>query len=380
MILRGVTWDHPRGTVALEAAAALSELRGGLKIEWDARSLEQFEDQSIDEIAETYDLVVLDHPHLGEAILAGALLPLDDLLPRELISNLSTDTVGLSFASYVMNNQLWAVPLDAATQVAATLVEHVPEAPATWDQVVGLSRRQPVALSLSGPHAFLTFASVCAAFGEPVGTSPDEIVSMATAVEVLEILCELAQRAPSGSVELNPIRTLERMTTEGDIHYVPLIYGYVGYSSWSLQFADAPARSPGGLRGSVIGGTGLALTRRCQVTKELIAHLVWLMSEEMQTRFIPLNDGQPSLRSAWLDPLTDEASKGFYSGTLRTMESATMRPRHDGFIPFQAAGSAIIRSILLDRSGVRSGIERLQEAYRSSLSVRGVNPQERETR
>jgi len=310
---------------------------------------------------------VLDHPHLGEAIREGALLPLDDVLPRELLDDLSANSVGPSFTSYQMDGNLWAVPLDAATQVAAAITERVPETPTTWSQVLDLAKREPVALSLSGPHAFLTFASVCAAFGEPVGASEDELVSTATAAEVLDVLGEIARRAPADSHTQNPIRMLERMSTDGDISYVPLIYGYVNYSTRELTFADAPTLTAGGPRGSIIGGTGLALTRKCTVDDELVAHIAWLLSEDMQTRFIPVHEGQPSRRKAWLDPLVDAAGQGFYSGTLRTMERSTVRPRYDGFIAFQAAGSEIIRSLLLDRSGVLSGIERLQDAYRASL-------------
>src|SRR6187431_1116995 len=199
MTFRGVTWDNPRGRAALEAAAALSARREGVEIEWDARTLEQFEAQSILEIAETYDLVVLDHPHLGEAIREGALLPLDEVLPRELLDDLAANSVGPSFTSYQMDGRLWAVPLDAATQVAAVLPERVPEVPTTWSQVIELAQNEPVALSLSGPHAFLTFASVCAAFGEPVGASENELVSTATAAEVLEVLGEIARRAHAES-------------------------------------------------------------------------------------------------------------------------------------------------------------------------------------
>lgn len=369
MTLRGLTWDHPRGRTALEAASAISLQQGGAHITWDARSLEQFEAQSIDEIAENYDIVVLDHPHLGEAIREGSLLALDDVLPRELLEDIEATSVGPSYVSYQMGGKLWAVPLDAATQVAAALCDRVAEIPTTWTDVHDLSRREPVALSLAGPHAFLTFASVCAGFGEPVGEHPDQLVSADTAAAVLDTLHGIAAHAPADSHTLNPIAMLERMSTEGDISYVPLIYGYVNYSTPALKFANSPTRVAGGPTGSIIGGTGLALTRRCTVSDDLIAFIAWLLSREMQTRFIPLRDGQPSQRTAWLDPLLDAASHGFYSNTLRTMENSTVRPRYDGYIAFQAVGSAIIRSLLLDGIDRRTGIDRLQQAYRSSLAT-----------
>ena len=41
--LRGMTWNHPRGIDPLVAHAREYEARHGVRIEWDARSLEDFE-------------------------------------------------------------------------------------------------------------------------------------------------------------------------------------------------------------------------------------------------------------------------------------------------------------------------------------------------
>ena len=77
---RGLTWDHPRGYNALAAAAArLDEKRDGLAITWDKQPLEGFESHPIADLCARYDLVVLDHPHIGEAVAAGCLVPLEDI-------------------------------------------------------------------------------------------------------------------------------------------------------------------------------------------------------------------------------------------------------------------------------------------------------------
>jgi multiple sugar transport system substrate-binding protein len=62
---RGLTWDHPGGHAPLAAAAEL--WAGEIEITWDAQPLEGFESTPIPELARSYDLIVLDHPHLGEA-------------------------------------------------------------------------------------------------------------------------------------------------------------------------------------------------------------------------------------------------------------------------------------------------------------------------
>lgn len=364
--LAGITWDHPRGRNALEAAAALSAEREGVQIEWSAHSLEHFESHPIDDLASTYDLIVLDHPHLGEALAHGSLRPLDELFPAATLAEWSSASIGPSFDSYRMLGHQWAVPLDCATQVSARLTARVVEPPATWSDVAELSQREPVALSLAGPHAFTTFASVCAAIGDPVAQTSEEFVAAATALEVIDVLGRIARRAPEGAAELNPIRMLERMTDVGDIAFVPLVYGYVNYSSTELSYADAPTWRDGGVRGSTIGGTGLAISRRCAVTPALLAHVEWLMSDEAQRRFIPAREGQPSRRSAWMDPLLDSAAQGFYSRTAATIEGSWVRPRYHGFIAFQLRASALIRGLLLDDADPRRGIAELENAYRHS--------------
>ncbi len=377
---RGITWDHPRGRSALEAGAALAQRHGGASIGWSAHSLEHFESHPIDDLAANYDLIVLDHPHLGEALAHGSLQPLDELFSAETLADWAATSIGPSYASYRMDGHQWAVPLDAATQVSASLTARVPTPPTTWSAVADLADHEPVALSLAGPHAFLTFASVCAAFGDPVAQSTDRFVSESTADAVLDLLGRIARNAPAGADELNPIRMLERMTTEGDIAHVPLIYGYVNYSSKELQYSDAPAWREGGVPGSTIGGTGLAVSRTCEVTPDLLAHVEWLMSDETQRRFIPVHDGQPSRRSAWTDPLLDAASHRFYSATVHTIEESWVRPRYDGFIAFQRDASAILRSLLLDRTARRTGLDALERAYRDSLAMAGSVRAPRESR
>ncbi|MDO9396180.1 MAG: hypothetical protein Q7T71_06535, partial [Herbiconiux sp.] len=297
---RGITWDHPRGRNALEAAAAASaEQPGGVQIAWQAHSLEHFESHPIDDLAANFDLIVLDHPHLGEALEKHSLQPMDAVVGAASIERWSREAVGPSFDSYSADGYQWALPLDAATQVAVRRTELVPVAPVGWAEVEQLSARVPVALSLAGPHAFLSFASMCSAFGQPVGQdAAGPFVDRTTASVVLELMRSIASRAPEGTERLNPIGLLERLSTTGDIAYIPLVYGYVNYSSPTVRFSDAPVTVPGGRIGSTIGGTGLAVSSRATVTPELVAHIEWLMSAAVQRGFIPEHDGQPSARAA----------------------------------------------------------------------------------
>ena len=363
---RGLTWDHPRGFNALAAAA--HEIAPPGLLGWERQPLEGFESDPIGDLAARFDLIVLDHPHIGEAVALDCLRALDAVFSAEELSDWRAKTVGAAMASYEWQGSQWALPLDFATQIAARRADLAPKLPCTWDEVLWLSVRAPVALSLAGPHAGLCFFSLALSFGREPGD--DQFVDDATGIAALDILAHLRARVPAGSESLNPIGLLETMATSNAIAYVPLVYGYVNYAAprghrRPVTFGDAPL-GPSGRRGSVLGGTGIALTKRARPTPELLDHVRWLMSEEAQLSFIPRHDGQPSARRAWRDDVVNRLVCDFYRNTLGTAEQAWLRPRHDGYIRFQTETGALIRDGLANRISSRTTLMKLREAWRRS--------------
>lgn len=353
----GLTWDHPRGRNALEAAARTRD--PGL-LSWDVQPLEGFESAPIDELASRYDLLVLDHPHLGDALAAGCLRPIDELFTDAQLREWTRAAVGPSIASYEVDGHLWALPLDAATQVSVRDDALVPTAPADWDAVVALADRGLVAMSLAGPHAFLSLCSIAVSLGDDPGRGA-RLFAPEAARQALDILVHLSARAPEGTADLNPIGLLDHMRDRGDIGCIPLVYGYVTYASRRLVFGDVP-RGPAGL-GSTIGGTGIAVTSRSTPTPELLAHLAWLLDDETQRSFIPRHDGQPSARAAWDDAHVDAAAHRFYSGTRASIEESWVRPRRPGYIPFQSVAAALVRDAVAGVRDPASVLAELEERF-----------------
>lgn len=356
---RGLTWDHPRGFNALDAAAKANPTLG---LSWSMHSLEGFETHPIAELCDQYDLVVLDHPHVGEAVACDCLQALETIFTAEEIAGWARDCIGPSLASYQFAGQHWALPLDAATQVMACRPGIEP--PQTWDDVLAFDG--PVALSLVGPHAALSFQSICAALGErPAVKDPDVFVSESVGLTALDIMQRLTDRSPVGVRDKNPIALLHHMIGNEDVAVCPLIYGYVNYAAsgtWTaLRFANAP-RSLGGI-GSTLGGTGIGISKRCRITPALLDHLRWLMSPDAQRRFIPEHDGQPSLRIAWQDATVNARWGNFYRNTLDTLEAAYVRPRHNHAIIFQTEASHLLREALFSRGDHRALLTNLQAAY-----------------
>lgn len=370
---KALTWDHPRGYNALAAAAAaLDPDRDGLSIAWDKQPLEGFESHPIADLCARYDLIVLDHPHVGEAVEGDCLVPLEEVFDEDTLAALAKASIGPSLTSYHYAGRHWALPLDAATQVMARRADMVPDAPVTWDDVRELSRETGrVALSLAGPHAALSFLSIASALGEPPATkNPEQLVSSDTGAAVYDLMAELAARSPESVADKNPIGILAHMAAYDDVALCPLIYGYVNYaaptSGQPIAFSDAPRETAVGRPGSTLGGTGIGISRRCTVTPELKRHLLWLMSSEAQARFIPDHDGQPSRRSAWHDPKVNARWGDFYTNTAATLEAAYVRPRHSGYITFQTKASALLREAFAERRAAAPTLEALQALYAQS--------------
>lgn len=364
----GLTWDHPRGYVALEKAAAQAREQG-LDLRWKRQPLEGFESHPIEELAREYDLIVLDHPHMGDAVTGDCLQPLESLFDSETLASWKAQSIGNTFESYRYGGKHWALPLDAASQVAALRPDRLDEpAPASWPAAIEFARRHPVALSLAGPHAALTLFSISAAHGDAPGASgPGRLFAGEGAATAWELMRELYALSFKGWADRNPIAILEALARGVEAVYCPLVYGYVNYAvagpdRHPVNFVDVPA-GPGGRLGSVLGGTGLAVSRRTIVSDRLHEHLATLLSEAMQRDFIPFADGQPSARAAWSDARVNAAWGGFFAQTRATVEQAIVRPRHPHYVPFQSAAAEFVRQALAQSQGARAVVNGLQSLY-----------------
>lgn len=364
---RGLTWDHPRGAEALRAA--VFEASAPCDLEWDVQPLEGFESASIEDNAAAYDLVVLDHPHVGEAHALGALRPLDELFGADELAAWAAGAVGSSFSSYTWSGHQWALPLDAATQVTA-LADPGIEVPRTWDEARALAQEVRATLPTSGPHLFLTLCSIAVGNGFEPGAG-ERFLSTGAVEEALDVLLAFDLPDPCGTVH-NPISVLEHMAAGDGPVYCPHVYGYVNYSRPGrerlIRFVDAPVGRSGRI-GSVLGGTGLAVSRRCDVTVELLDHLRWLMSDAAQSRFVPQHAGQPSMAVAWESDDVNAASADFYRGTRRTTEDAWVRPRHDGAVAFQVAAADAVRESLFGDGDATRLARRLDDLHAQHLGV-----------
>ncbi|RKN44925.1 carbohydrate ABC transporter substrate-binding protein [Streptomyces hoynatensis] len=378
--LRGLTWDHPRGYGPLEELARLDAAvptgceTVGLPLRWHRQPLSGFESAPIAALAPDYDLLVVDHAALGDAVEAGCLVAMDVLFDAAELATWRARSVGPGYRSHECAGRTWALPLDATAQTAAARPDLMGDQapPATWEEACALPGRVPLTLCLGGPHAFLTFCALCLAQGEePLAPGAEAVCSRERGLAALEVMAALAARTPAALREAGPLGVLRAMSAEDGPAYCPLVPGHATFTRsgpYPLAFSAPPAWLPGGAPGSVFGGAGLAVSRRGTgdpaVRSAIRDHLRRLLAEPVQRELFPVTGGQPAARAAWRDPWTNERWGGFYLRTLATVEGAWVRPRRPGYPAFQAAASRLLREGLAAGVPHRALLDELDARHR----------------
>jgi multiple sugar transport system substrate-binding protein len=349
--LRGLGWDHDRCTAPMRACTeAWQRLHPEVELIWQNRSLADFGDQPLEQIAHRYDLVMIDHPFCGTAEASGTLRPLDGLLAPAVLATLAADSIGPSHASYSFHGQQWALATDAACQVAAVrddLLRGTP-APETWDDVRELARARPgaVAVPLAPAQAMCAFLTLCANAQHPAAEDPEGLVDREAGLSALELLAELFRLGPPETLAWQQPDVLGRLSSGDELVYVPLVFGFVTYARddrvpFPCRFLDLPSAGAGPV-GAILGGAGLAVPAASPHADAAAAFAAFASGAEAQRTLVGPAGGQPGSRTAWNAPELDRVGNGFFSGTSATIERAWVRPRDHWWPAFQYEGGRLL--------------------------------------
>jgi multiple sugar transport system substrate-binding protein len=370
-----MTWQSRRAVDPLVASLpAFRAAHPGIGIEWTARSLAGFEFEPVEQLARRYDLIILDHPFMGDAARKGYLLSLD-----EAITGSDSDYVGPSLATYRLDGHTYAVPVDAACQVAVfrpDLMQHLDQPPPrTWEEVLELgqaAQRQglKLAIGLTGVHSLMTFFTLMAGLGQPCATSPDEtLFGGPAASEALSLIRALLSFCPPQVLDWNSIKLHEMMVAEDHFVYCPAVYCYATYAEADqrrpLRFADLPGASGPSPKGSTIGGTGLAISAHCTSPEAALTYARFAANASTQLDFAR-HHGQPARIEAFTDISVDQTFGGCFSATRASLEGSWIRPRYAGYLGFQEHGGQLIESHLRGDLGEAALLEKLRIAFASS--------------
>ena len=365
--LRGVTWEHERGHDSIVAAGEeYATQHPEVSLRWDARSLQSFADQPLEQLANEYDLLVIDHPHVAGAASAGLLEPLDSRLPPELDDDAF---VGGSHASYRHRGRQFGLATDAAAQVSAHRPDLLGSPPETWSEVLELAAEGRVLWPAKPIDAFSSLVTVIAQGGGDVMTPEGVFARHEDVDRAWELLLALTASVPRRCLSMNPIQVAEELSSGTQHAYSPLLFGYTnysrpGYRPHLLHYRDIPVAHEGDVpRGALLGGAGIAVSASSGVKEEAVRFAVWLAGSDAQRGRYFDAGGQPGHSDAWNDGRLDAATSGFFSGTRRTLENATVRPAHPRFITFQDTASLLVAEGLADRASASSVADALNDLF-----------------
>lgn len=374
--LKGITWSHSRGYVSVVAAAQrYTETHSGVEIDWDKRSLQEFADAPIHKLAETYDLLVIDHPWAGFAADKHVLVPLEQVLPEDYLADQAANSVGKSYESYTFGSFQSALAIDAATPVASYRPDILNNAghslPETWKDVLSLAKKGKVIFPAIPIDTLMNFYMLCSTQGEDPCVQPDTVVSREMGLKVLEQLRELAGYCNKEIFNWNPIKVYEAMSNCNDFIYCPFAYGYsnysrAGYSRYLLKFTDMVSIENHGRLQSTIGGTGLAVSAKCDHIKEAAAFAQYAASSQCQKTIFFESGGQPGHRSAWLDAEVNRRTLNFFKDTLPAIDRGYMRPRYSGYLHFQDNAGDVVRAYIRDGGDPVKVLEQMDRLYMES--------------
>lgn len=377
--LKGIAWNHSRALPPLVATAQrFEELHPGVEITWAKRSLHAFGHASLPELAEIFDLLVVDHPMMGDAAATGTLVDLSELIEARTIRDMQDDSAGHSFESYIYQGNLFALPIDAAAPAASfrpDLLESAGfEVPTRWSELLTIARQGLVRMPGFPADLFLNFMGLCVSRCSSVAESPASLFERSVALECLDQLREFASLMPDEFYEWNPIDLYEQMSTRDDFAYCPFAYTYSNYSRAGfaprhLCFGPPPALNDGIRMITVLGGTGLALSTKCTERSIALEYGLYVAGRAAQTTLYGVCGGQPARRSAWQDEELNRLTDRFFERTLESIETAYVRPRYPGYIGLQEKAGIAIADYLRDGRNASQRLDQIDALYRTSLTA-----------
>lgn len=377
--LKGITWNHSRGLLPMVATAQrFSELHPNVNITWEKRSLQQFADFSIQELAERFDLLVIDHPWAGFAAKTKSIVPLDFYLSDAYLKDQEEHSVGQSYESYTYDGHLWALPIDAATPVAASrpdlLAENGFSLPQSFEDLIVLADAGLVAFAGIPIDVLMNFYTLCCSLGEDPCQNDETVISTETGVRALQMYRQLASKIDPANFNRNPIQVYEAMTQTDQIAYCPFAYGYAnysrnGYARKVLHFHDMISVNGKTNLRSTLGGTGLAISAKCAELEMAAKYVQFVGSPACQATLYFESGGQPGHLAAWKNEEVNRQSQQYFANTLPALQRAFLRPRYHGSMYFQDHAGDVVRNYLMGEGDEMTVLSALNELYQQSKSL-----------
>lgn len=364
--LRGMTWEHERGyRSVVESSKHYGELNEEVEISWEFRSLQNFADQPLEVLAEQYDLLVIDHPHIPHAAQNGILANLRGVGFDDQLEILASQNVGKSHISYQHNGGQYGLASDAAAQVSAYRPDLIDSVPKNWEEVLSLAETGKVIWPYKPVDSWSSLITVASGNGEEPMRNPGLFLTRKGLEEAFGTLKRLAQLVPEDNQFWNPIEAADALAKGSKFQYCPLLFGYtnysrVGYRENRIAYTNIP-ESTRGLKGSLLGGAGITVSNFSRNRDHAIAFAFWLASAEVQEGVYYESGGQPGNSFAWESEKTNSDCLNFFKNTRETLEGAYLRPREVDYIELQNELSPFVTEALTSKMSIDELEERLNK-------------------
>jgi multiple sugar transport system substrate-binding protein len=314
--------------------------------------------------------MIIDHPHVPDAVHADAVIAFEDLVTPAQLDLLEATSVGASHDSYLYKGKHWALAIDTAAQVSAFRPDMADRSPVFWYEVFELAKQKQLLWAHKPVDAFSTFATLMAQKDAPLEGNV-HFINQEMALEVLEFMVELASLVPDFCATSNPIDIAEALSSGDDFAYGVCMYGYSNYSRKgfrknTLIYDDLPSFD-GKATGSQLGGAGVAVSSKSKNPKAAAEAAMLLSLPEIQATTYGLGGGQPGNLIAWKDNVLNGVSHNFFRNTLRTLENAWVRPRVLGWPDVQYQSSLIIHKCLVEKKVSKKDVEEIASMYQKHV-------------
>lgn len=366
-VLRVIAWDDPRCVEPLRAAAQAWSAKGRGVVDIVQRPLTAFNDQPLRELSPISDVMIIDYPHIAQALHEGAIRPIGELVAPRVLASIAERCIGSAQQSFVVDGITAAFACDAACHLSASrpasLVSLGRAAPRSWDEIFNLARSRPgsVACALYHTDAISCLMSLTAGDNAAPDGQAYLLPDRESARRAIEILIELSLLVESYCWDCTPQALFAEADRRLDVAYIPFTFGYTRKTAkregnWS--FAAPPTGS-----GSLLGGAGMAVSSLSRRKTEAAEFASWYCGDEGQL-LAGRNGGQPAGLAAWDDPEADALTNGFYSGTRQTQTEAYVRPLAAWWPAVQTAAGNRFVELLRAGADAETIIDALETTYR----------------
>jgi multiple sugar transport system substrate-binding protein len=354
------------------------ELHPGIRIHWDKRTLDEFGHKPINQLIHDYDLIVIDHPWAGFCFDHNLVWDQKILLSADQWNNLADNCIGPTFKSYIFDNMLLAIPIDAATPVPSwrpDLVEKNDlQIPKTWNELIALADKKHAVMPGFGADLFLNWLMLWHALDAHPFENADNIADRSKAIEAACLLKRLAEPMPKEIMDWNPIFIAELMTQQDMYSYCPFAYSYGNYCrpsfvSKPLKYGNLVKLHEKPLK-SILGGTGIAISRRCKDIEVAVDFSLYCASAEIQSNLYTYAGGQAVRKEAWNASNLSSFTGGFFADSYISHENALVRPRYNGYVGLQEKAGRFLQQFIKEEISEAGLWNAVQDCYRNSQLVK----------